>query len=159
MILLSQTIRKMKTMSDYHYSKQLCHSFYQVNKLFNQFYMKNLTEFDLTYTQYLVLLVLWEKAPLTLKELGEKLDLASNTLTPLLKRLEEKGYIQRLVPKQDKRQLIVQLTEKGQGLQAILEEKLLSNFQQLNGLTQEKKQAYVKHNQELIASLQDYLKS
>ena len=85
-------------MSDYHYSKQLCHSFYQVNKLFNQFYMKNLTEFDLTYTQYLVLLVLWEKAPLTLKELGKKLDLASNTLTPLLKRLEEKGYIQRLVP-------------------------------------------------------------
>ncbi|NQN68068.1 MarR family transcriptional regulator [Streptococcus suis] len=144
-------------MSDYHYSKQLCHSFYQVNKLFNQFYMKNLKEFDLTYTQYLVLVVLWEKAPLTLKELGEKLDLASNTLTPLLKRLEEKGYIQRSIPLGDKRQLLVQLTEGGQKLQAILEDKLLSCFRQLDGLTIEKKQSYVKYNQELIESLQNYL--
>lgn len=144
-------------MSDYHYSKQLCHSFYQVNKLFNQFYMKNLKEFDLTYTQYLVLVVLWEKAPLTLKELGEKLDLASNTLTPLLKRLEEKGYIQRSIPLGDKRQLLVQLTEDAQKLQAILEDKLLSCFRQLDGLTIEKKQSYVKYNQELIESLQNYL--
>ncbi|HEL2109774.1 TPA: MarR family transcriptional regulator [Streptococcus suis] len=144
-------------MSDYHYSKQLCHSFYQVNKLFNQFYLKNLKEFDLTYTQYLVLVVLWDKAPLTLKELGEKLDLASNTLTPLLKRLEAKGYIQRSIPLGDKRQLLVQLTEDGQKLQAILEDKLLSCFRQLDGLTIEKKQSYVKYNQELIESLQNYL--
>ncbi|HFU4205448.1 TPA: MarR family transcriptional regulator [Streptococcus suis] len=119
--------------------------------------MKNLKEFDLTYTQYLVLVVLWEKAPLTLKELGEKLDLASNTLTPLLKRLEEKGYIQRSIPLGDKRQLLVQLTEDGQKLQAILEDKLLSCFRQLDGLTIEKKQSYVKYNQELIESLQNYL--
>ncbi|HFR3653745.1 TPA: MarR family winged helix-turn-helix transcriptional regulator [Streptococcus suis] len=144
-------------MSDYHYSKQLCYSFYQVNKLFNQFYLKNLKEFDLTYTQYLVLVVLWETAPLTLKELGEKLDLASNTLTPLLKRLEEKGYIQRSIPLGDKRQLLVQLTEDGQMLQTSLEDKLLSCFQQLDGLTIEKKQSYVKYNQELIESLQNYL--
>ncbi|HEM3183144.1 MarR family winged helix-turn-helix transcriptional regulator [Streptococcus suis] len=144
-------------MSDYHYSKQLCYSFYQVNKLFNQFYLKNLKEFDLTYTQYLVLVVLWETAPLTLKELGGKLDLASNTLTPLLKRLEEKGYIQRSIPLGDKRQLLVQLTEDGQKLQAILEDKLLSCFRQLDGLTIEKKQSYVKYNQELIESLQNYL--
>ncbi|HFU4217452.1 TPA: MarR family winged helix-turn-helix transcriptional regulator [Streptococcus suis] len=144
-------------MSDYHYSKQLCHSFYQVNKLFNQFYLKNLKEFDLTYTQYLVLVVLWEKAPLTLKELGEKLDLASNTLTPLLKRLEAKGYIQRSIPLGDKRHLLIQLTEDGQKLQAILEDKLLSCFRQLDGLTIEKKKSYVKYNQELIESLQNYL--
>ncbi|HEL2051010.1 TPA: MarR family transcriptional regulator [Streptococcus suis] len=144
-------------MSDYHYSKQLCYSFYQVNKLFNQFYLKNLKEFDLTYTQYLVLVVLWEKAPLTLKELGEKLDLASNTLTPLLKRLEAKGYIQRSIPLGDKRQLLIQLTENGQMLQTSLEDKLLSCFRQLDGLTIEKKQSYVKYNQELIESLQNYL--
>ncbi|MCQ9225729.1 MarR family winged helix-turn-helix transcriptional regulator [Streptococcus suis] len=144
-------------MSDYHYSKQLCYSFYQVNKLFNQFYLKNLKEFDLTYTQYLVLVVLWEKAPLTLKELGEKLDLASNTLTPLLKRLEAKGYIQRSIPLGDKRQLLIQLTEDGQKLQTSLEDKLLSCFRQLDGLTIEKKQSYVKYNQELIESLQNYL--
>ena len=144
-------------MSDYHYSKQLCYSFYQVNKLFNQFYMKNLKEFDLTYSQYLVLVVLWETAPLTLKKLGEKLDLASNTLTPLLKRLETKGYIQRSIPLGDKRQLLIQLTEDGQKLQAILEDKLLSCFRQLDDLTIEKKQSYVKYNQELIESLQNYL--
>ncbi len=149
--------RKGRKMSDYHDSKQLCHSFYHVNKLFNQFYMKNLKEFDLTYTQYLVLVVLWETSPLSLKVLGEKLDLASNTLTPLLKRLEEKGYIRRMIPKEDKRQLLIYLTEGGQKLQETLEDKLLSCFRQLDGLTIEKKQAYIQSNQELIDSLQNYL--
>ncbi|HEL1618349.1 TPA: MarR family transcriptional regulator [Streptococcus suis] len=144
-------------MSDYHFSKQLCHSFYQVNKLFNQFYLKNLKEFDLTYTQYLVLVVLWENSPLSLKEIGKKLDLSSNTLTPLVKRLEEKGFIRRMIPKEDKRQLLIYLTEKGQKLQVSLEDKLLSCFRQLDGLTKEKKQAYIQSNQELIDSLQDYL--
>ncbi|HFI0641021.1 MarR family winged helix-turn-helix transcriptional regulator [Streptococcus suis] len=144
-------------MSDYHFSKQLCHSFYQVNKLFNQFYLKNLKEFDLTYTQYLVLVVLWENSPLSLKEIGKKLDLSSNTLTPLVKRLEEKGFIRRMIPKEDKRQLLIYLTEEGQKLQVSLEDKLLSCFRQLDGLTMEKKQAYIQSNQELINSLQDYL--
>mgnify|MGYP000860976229 FL=1 len=119
--------------------------------------MKNLKEFDLTYTQYLVLVVLWETSPLSLKVLGEKLDLASNTLTPLLKRLEEKGYIRRMIPKEDKRQLLIYLTEGGQKLQESLEDKLLSCFRQLDGLTIEKKQAYIQSNQELIDSLQNYL--
>lgn len=144
-------------MSHYDFSQQLCHSFYQVNKLFNQFYLKNLKEFDLTYTQYLVLLVLWEKAPLTLKKLGKELDLASNTLTPLLKRLEDKGYIQRLTPKQDKRQLFLHVTEKGMALQEQLEVKLLTCFRQIEGLTKEKSQHYIQQNQELIHRLQDYL--
>ncbi|HFI0148135.1 TPA: MarR family winged helix-turn-helix transcriptional regulator [Streptococcus suis] len=144
-------------MSDYHFSKQLCHSFYQVNKLFNQFYLKNLKEFDLTYTQYLVLVVLWEISPLSLKEIGKKLDLSSNTLTPLVKRLEEKGFIRRMIPKEDKRQLLIYLTEEGQKLQVSLEDKLLSCFRQLDDLTKEKKQAYIQSNQELINSLQDYL--
>lgn len=138
-------------------SQQICHSFYQVNKLFNQFYLKNLKEFDLTYTQYLALLVLWEKAPLTLKELGKELDLASNTLTPLLKRLEEKGYIQRLTPKSDKRQLYIQLTPRGSELQKELESKLLTCFRQLDGLSREKSQDFINNNQILIQSLQDYL--
>ncbi|HFU4024518.1 TPA: MarR family winged helix-turn-helix transcriptional regulator [Streptococcus suis] len=144
-------------MSDYHFSKQLCHSFYQVNKLFNQFYLKNLKEFDLTYTQYLVLVVLWENSPLSLKEIGKKLDLSSNTLTPLVKRLEEKGFIRRMIPKEDKRQLLIYLTEEGQKLQVSLEDKLLSCFRQLDGLTKKKKQAYIQSNQELIDSLQNYL--
>lgn len=144
-------------MSEYNFSQQMCHSFYQVNKLFNQFYIKNLKEFDLTYTQYLALLVLWEKAPLTLKSLGEELDLASNTLTPLLKRLEEKGYILRSVPKQDKRQLYIHLTQSGIELKHSLEEKLLACFRQLNGITNEKALDYVNHNNELIESLKNYL--
>ncbi|WP_156009435.1 MarR family winged helix-turn-helix transcriptional regulator [Streptococcus ruminantium] len=144
-------------MNDHTISQQLCYSFYQTNKLFNQFYLKNLKAFELTYTQYLTLLVLWEKAPLTLKELGNELDLASNTLTPLLKRLEEKGYVQRLTPKTDKRQLVLHLTDSGQDLYGKLEESLLSCFRQLDGLTNEKSQQYIHHNNELIQSLKQYL--
>lgn len=146
-------------MSEYDFSKQLCHSFYQVNKLFHQFYLKTLKPFDLTYTQYLVLFLLWEKSPLSLKELGKKLDLASNTLTPLLKRLEEKGYVQRFVPKQDRRQLVIHLTDNGKQLQAHLEESLTVSFQQLNGINKETYGRYIEQNQELIDSLQDFLKA
>ncbi|MBF0714032.1 MarR family transcriptional regulator [Gemella sp. GH3] len=144
-------------MSEHTFSNQLCHSFYQVNKLFNQFYLKNLKDFDLTYTQYLVLLVLWEKSPINLKELGETLDLASNTLTPLLKRLEDKGYITRLVPEKDKRKLIIDITEKGEMLQNKLEEKLINCFHQLEGLTAEKTKIYIDNNKKMIDRLQKYL--
>ena len=144
-------------MTEYHFSKQLCHSFYQVNKLFNQFYIKTLKEFDLTYTQYLVLFLLWEESPLSLKTLGENLNLASNTLTPLLKRLENKGYIQRLVPKQDKRQLLIHITDKGKCLQSDIEAQLYCCFQQLQGLNKEKTEIYLQNNLNLIRMLQDYL--
>ncbi|WP_206166608.1 MarR family transcriptional regulator [Mammaliicoccus sciuri] len=94
-------------------ANQVCFSAYNVSRLFAQFYEKELKSFGLTYSQYLVLLSLWEKNPQTLHSIGQKLDLSSNTLTPLLKRLEQSGWVTRQKSDQDKRQLIVSLTQKG----------------------------------------------
>lgn len=92
--------------------KQLCFAIYEVNRLFNKFYQQSLEEFNLTYPQYIVLLVLWEKDEQQLKDLTEILSLKSNTLTPLLKRMEDNGWIIREKPIFDKRQIIIKLTEK-----------------------------------------------
>ncbi|MEB6195310.1 MarR family transcriptional regulator [Mammaliicoccus sciuri] len=94
-------------------ANQVCFSAYNVSRLFAQFYEKELKSFGLTYSQYLVLLSLWEENPQTLHSIGRKLDLSSNTLTPLLKRLEQSGWVTRQKSDQDKRQLIVSLTQKG----------------------------------------------
>ncbi|MCD8879411.1 MarR family winged helix-turn-helix transcriptional regulator [Staphylococcus kloosii] len=94
-------------------ANQLCFSAYNVNRLFGKFYEQQLKKFGLTFSQYLVLLTLWEENNQTLWAIGKKLDLASNTLTPLLKRLEQTGWIQRTRAENDKRQLIVTLTTKG----------------------------------------------
>ncbi|WP_426462086.1 MarR family winged helix-turn-helix transcriptional regulator [Staphylococcus equorum] len=94
-------------------TNQLCFSAYNVNRLFGKFYEQQLKQFGLTFSQYLVLLALWEESPQTLLSIGGKLDLASNTLTPVLKRLERAGWVKRKKYESDKRQLIVTLTEKG----------------------------------------------
>ncbi|MDW5470345.1 MarR family transcriptional regulator [Staphylococcus equorum] len=93
-------------------TNQLCFSAYNVNRLFGKFYEQQLKQFGLTFSQYLVLLALWEESPQTLLSIGGKLDLASNTLTPVLKRLERDGWVKREKSESDKRQLIVTLTEK-----------------------------------------------
>lgn len=92
---------------------KLCFSAYNVNKLFSKFYEKQLCQFGLTFSQYLVLLTLWEENPQTLLSIGKKLNLASNTLSPLLKRLEQAGWVQRNRDESDKRNLIITLTIKG----------------------------------------------
>ncbi|MDN5982863.1 MAG: MarR family transcriptional regulator, partial [Lactococcus sp.] len=74
------------------------------------------------------LLVLWEKDNIKLYELGQTLDLSSNTLTPLLKRLEEKGYLSRIQPEKDKRQLVIQLTQAGKALQTEIQSVLNACF-------------------------------
>lgn len=92
---------------------QLCFSAYNLSRLFAKFYESALSNFNLTFTQYLVLSILWEsEEPQTLHSIGEKLSLGSNTLTPLLKRLEESGWVVRERDEADKRQLVVRLTEK-----------------------------------------------
>jgi DNA-binding MarR family transcriptional regulator len=68
-------------------ANQLCFSAYNVNRLFSKFYEQQLKKFGLTFSQYLVLLTLWEENNQTLWAIGKKLDLASNTLTPLLKEI------------------------------------------------------------------------
>lgn len=98
---------------DVHLANQLCFAVYDANRLFNKFYQTALAPFKLTYPQYIVLIALWESDHQALKELGDKLSLGSNTLTPLLKRLEDSGWIIREHPEEDKRQLLIHLSEKG----------------------------------------------
>ncbi len=95
---------------------QLCFPLYACAKEIVKAYKPYLDELDLTYTQYITMMVMWEHRELRVKEVGEYLYLDSGTLTPLLKRLEEKGYVSRRRSKDDERDLIVSVTEEGMKL-------------------------------------------
>ena len=95
---------------------QLCFPLYACSKEVVKRYKPFLDEVDLTYTQYIAMMVMWEQKEITVKKLGEYLYLDSGTLTPLLKKLESKGYILRTRSKEDERNLFVSLTEKGEQL-------------------------------------------
>lgn len=97
---------------------QLCFAVYAAAHAFGRAYRALLGHHDLTYPQYLVLLVLWEEEGLTVKEIGTRLFLDSGTLTPLLKRLDASGHVRRARDRSDERLVSVFLTEKGRGLQA-----------------------------------------
>ena len=92
---------------------QLCFPLYACSRNVIREYKPYLDRLDLTYTQYIAMLVLWEKGSLTVKELGEELYLDSGTLTPLLKKLEAKGLITRKRSTEDERNLILTLTKAG----------------------------------------------
>ncbi|MCH5203943.1 MAG: MarR family transcriptional regulator [Oscillospiraceae bacterium] len=95
---------------------QLCFPLYVCAKEVINAYKPYLDELDLTYTQYITMMVMWEYKELRVKEVGKYLYLDSGTLTPLLKRLEEKGYITRQRSAKDERDLIVKLTKSGEAL-------------------------------------------
>ena len=95
---------------------QICFPLYACAKEIVRQYRKPLEPLELTYTQYLVMMVLWEFGTMTEGELGKKLRLDSGTLAPLLKRLEKQGLIDRLRSADDERRLLVQLTQKGEAL-------------------------------------------
>jgi len=95
---------------------QLCFPLYAVSRLTIKRYLPLLNELELTYPQYLVLLVLWQNDGLTVNEIGNKLFLESNTLTPLLKRLAEKGILTRQRSEKDERSVVVSLTDFGKAL-------------------------------------------
>lgn len=95
---------------------QLCFPMYVVSKEITRRYLPLLKELDLTYTQYITLLALWENDRITVKELGERLYLDSGTLTPLLYKLENKGYIIRNKSDKDGRELVVCVTPEGRKL-------------------------------------------
>ncbi|HGX7540869.1 TPA: MarR family winged helix-turn-helix transcriptional regulator [Acinetobacter baumannii] len=95
---------------------QLCFLIYSTNLALNQLYRKLLTPLGITYPQYLVLLVLWEKDEITVSEIGSKLFLESSTLTPILKKLEALQLLNRTRSKEDERQVIITLSEKGKKL-------------------------------------------
>ena len=95
---------------------QLCFALYSANLAMGKLYRQLLTGLDLTYPQYLVMLVLWEGDGITVSELGDRLFLDSATLTPLLKRLQTAGLVQRTRGTRDERQVIVTLTDEGRAL-------------------------------------------
>lgn len=95
---------------------QLCFPLYACSKEIVRRYKPFLDEIDLTYTQYITMMVLWFKKKVNVKELGEELMLDSGTLTPVLKKLEGKGYITRERSKEDERTLIVSITKEGEDL-------------------------------------------
>jgi MarR family transcriptional regulator, organic hydroperoxide resistance regulator len=95
---------------------ELCFALYVAARASVGHYRPLLAELGLTYPQYLVMLVLWERGPVTVKDLGEVLSLDSGTLSPLLKRLEEAGIVDRRRNQSDGRQLEVSITEAGNAL-------------------------------------------
>ncbi|MBP5779783.1 MAG: MarR family transcriptional regulator [Clostridia bacterium] len=96
---------------------QLCFPLYAVSNLITRKYKPLLDKLDLTYTQYIVMMVLWEEKQVNEKLLCEALCLKSNTVTPLLKKLENKGYIKKEKDKGDERNLVITLTKVGEKLQ------------------------------------------
>ena len=95
---------------------QVCFPLYACSKEIIRKYKPFLDEIDLTYTQYITMMVLWEKKSVNVKTLGESLYLDSGTLTPVLKKLESKGYITRERSSEDERNLVVSITKEGEDL-------------------------------------------
>lgn len=96
--------------------RQLCFPLYACSRETIKLYKPFLDEVDLTYTQYITMMVLWEKESVTAKELGTCLYLDSGTLTPLLKKMESKGLLTRRRSEEDERSLIVTITQAGRQL-------------------------------------------
>lgn len=95
---------------------QLCFPLYACSKEIIRKYKPYLDDVDLTYTQYITMMVMWEKKKVNVKTLGESLYLDSGTLTPVLKKLEAKGYISRERSSEDERNLVVTITDEGEQL-------------------------------------------
>lgn len=112
-------------------SDQLCFSLYATSKAVTQAYQPFLAPLGITYPQYLALLVLWETDGLLVKEIGDRLELDSGTLTPLLKRLEAAGLVRRRRGTVDQRQVRIELTSSGKSLRRRAEgvpERLLCRY-------------------------------
>lgn len=92
---------------------QVCFPVYAASRLIIRQYQPLLSKLNITYPQYLVLMVLWEKDKITVNEISEKLILNTNTITPLLKRMQKIGLIEKIKSKSDERKTIISLTEKG----------------------------------------------
>ena len=95
---------------------QMCFPLYAAAREVVKLYRPHLDKINLTYTQYIAMMVLWEQKQCSVKELGQKLYLDSGTLTPVLKSLEQKGFIRRFRSESDERVLLVELTKDGEKL-------------------------------------------
>ena len=106
---------------DYHedmkLDNQLCFPLYAAARNVTSLYTPHLKPLGLTYTQYITFLVLWEKDGISVSEIGSRLMLDNGTLSPMLKKMEQAGYIERKRSKEDDRGVIISLTQKGRDLQ------------------------------------------
>ena len=140
---------------DLQLKNQVCFPLYAASRLVIRLYQPYLSRFDITYPQYLVLLVLWEQDGQTVNDIAEKLILNTNTLTPLLKRMETQQLIVRQRDASDERKVLVQLAEKGREL----EKEAMEIPQQMaqcvlgNEITMEKLMSLKTSLQELIVHL------
>jgi MarR family transcriptional regulator, organic hydroperoxide resistance regulator len=135
----------------------LCFAIYSANLAFGKAYRPILEELGVTYTQYIAIVALWEEDRQTVGSLGEKLFLESNTLTPILKKLETMGYVRRQRDPADERQVVVSLTDAGRGLR---EKGLTMDLVAATGLTPEEfpkvQQAVVAVRDSLRQHAQEY---
>lgn len=97
-------------------NNQICFPIYSVSRLITKAYKPYLDEMDITYPQYLVLMVLWESKKLTVNQITEKLLLNTNTISPLLKRMEKMELLHRTRSQEDERCVIIEITKKGESL-------------------------------------------
>ena len=95
---------------------QLCFPLYACSKAMIRHYKPFLDKYDLTYTQYITMMVMWEKKKASVKDLGECLYLDSGTLTPVINKLEKKGYISKHRSTEDAREVLVEITDEGKKL-------------------------------------------
>ena len=107
---------KTKEIDSLKLENQLCFPLYSASREVVKKYHPYLTEIGLTYTQYITMMVMWEEKQISVKELGEKLFLDSGTMTPVLKSLEQKGFVTRKRSEEDERSVIVKITESGEKL-------------------------------------------
>ncbi|MFL9870721.1 MarR family winged helix-turn-helix transcriptional regulator [Paraburkholderia megapolitana] len=140
-----------RPLSDY-----LCFAVYSANLAFGKAYKPILDELGITYTQYITIIALWEEEHQTVSGLGEKLFLESNTLTPILKKLEASGYVERQRDPEDERQVRVSLTKSGRKLR---EKALTMDLAKATGLTPDEfakvQQAIVTLRDNLVRSVQE----
>jgi DNA-binding MarR family transcriptional regulator len=128
----------------------LCFAVYSANLAFGRAYKPILEKLGLTYTQYIAIVALWEQDHQTVSGLGEKLFLESNTLTPILKKLEAMGYLRRNRDPADERQVVVSLTDAGRRLR---EKGLTMNLVEASGLSPDE----FPKVQKAVANLRDNL--
>jgi len=134
----------------------LCFAVYSANLAFGKAYKPHLEALGLTYTQYITIVALWEQDNQTVSGLGEKLFLESNTLTPILKKLEAEGYLRRQRSTTDERQVVVSLTDEGRALR---EKAFNISLKDAVGLSEEEfallREMTVKLRNNLVKSVKD----
>ena len=124
--------------------KQLCFSVYETTAEFTKLYSSVLKPLGLTYPQYLVLLALWERDKITMKELGEQVGLGTGTLTPMISRMQENGWLRKERSKFDERRVYVSLEEKAYNEKPTITERVAAEINLWNISLTEYKELMVK---------------